>query len=260
MNHMPLLLHRRPLFLNTGRMAQRWLPPLRATVTPNPALDTMMNSQNVSLLCHADQELAELCSSKATAEDRAECWEVWQYYHDCCQEAQAGCKLELEAGSAAAACQRLDNLGRLVYEVAYTGDAEQLYHMLKVQHNMDRKGMSASSSQVAELVDKQPVLDALHAKAAAMFGQLDSDGNGIIDREEFLRGMSLLHHALGEHEVELALSCMDSHGYITPEQFVSIVQAEEVWDAQGSDANVLRATSHARPSWWSDAPSSILDV
>jgi hypothetical protein len=37
-------------------------------------------------------------------------------------------------------------------------------------------------------------------------------------REEFLSGMSLLHHALGDHEMELALSCMDSHGYITPEQ------------------------------------------
>jgi hypothetical protein len=30
--------------------------------------------------------------------------------------------------------------------------------------------------------------------------------------------MSLLHHELGDHEMELALSCMDSHGYITPEQ------------------------------------------
>jgi hypothetical protein len=57
---------------------------------------------------------------------------VWKFYHDRRQEAQSGCKLELESGSAANACQSLDNLEKLVYEVAYTGDAEQLYHQLKV--------------------------------------------------------------------------------------------------------------------------------
>jgi hypothetical protein len=61
-------------------------------------------------------------------------WQVWKFYHDRRQEAQSGCKLELESGSAANACQSLDNLEKLVYEVAYTGDAEQLYHQLKVSH------------------------------------------------------------------------------------------------------------------------------
>ncbi|KAF6251254.1 hypothetical protein COO60DRAFT_656194 [Scenedesmus sp. NREL 46B-D3] len=257
---MLLLLRKRPVLLDTGRKAQCILPPLHATVTPNPALDILMNSQRMSLLDHADQELAKLCSSKATAEEQAMCWEVWRFYHDRRQAAQSGCRAELQAGSAAAACQTLDNLEKLVYEVAYTGDAEQLYHMLKIQNNMEKKHVSASSSQVAEIAGRQSVLEAAHAKAAAMFSQLDADGNGVIDREEFLSGMSLLHHALGDHEMELALGCMDSHGYITPEQFVGIVAAEEVAGDEASDAAFLRSTSHARPAWWSDAPSSIMDV
>lgn len=30
--------------------------------------------------------------------------------------------------------------------------------------------------------------------------------------------MALLQHALSDSEMELVFSCMDSHGYITPEQ------------------------------------------
>lgn len=39
-----------------------------------------------------------------------------------------------------------------------------------------------------------------------------------LTREEFLCAMKLLQHALGDSEMELVFSCMDSHGYITPEQ------------------------------------------
>jgi hypothetical protein len=47
---------------------------------------------------------------------------------------------------------------------------------------MEKKRVSASSSDIAELADKQSKLDALHAKAMTMFAQLDTDGNGVIDR------------------------------------------------------------------------------
>lgn len=96
------LLHKQPVLLITGRRAQTIMPPLRATATPNPALDILVNSQRMSLLDHADQELAgtclprcsfrgclwdsrltyrsstraDLCSTKATPEEQAKCWEV----------------------------------------------------------------------------------------------------------------------------------------------------------------------------------------
>jgi hypothetical protein len=54
--------------------------------------------------------------------------------------------------------------------------------LLQIQNNMEKKRSSASSSQVAEIAGKQAVLDALHAKAMTMFAQLDTDGNGVIDR------------------------------------------------------------------------------
>jgi hypothetical protein len=58
---MSLLMHKQPVLLITGRKAQSLLPPLRATMTPNSGLDILMNSQRMSLLDHADQELASAC-------------------------------------------------------------------------------------------------------------------------------------------------------------------------------------------------------
>jgi hypothetical protein len=57
--------------------------------------------------------------------------------------------------------------------------------------------------------------------------------------------MSLLHHALGDHEMELALSCMDSHGYITPEQVGAAHSGEVV------------CTSASLPAGWHCVPRSV---
>jgi hypothetical protein len=208
------------------------------------------------VLDHADSELANLCSSKATAEEQAKCCEVWKFYHDKRQQAQSGCRLELETeGREGNSCAQLDTLERMVYEVAFSGDAEQLYHVLRTQSNMAKRSAQGSP----EASSKQEVLDNLKAKALTMFEQIDLDGNGVIDREEFLSAMALLQHHLGDTEMEMIFSCMDSHGYLTPDQFVNIVQAEQMCDT-GSDADVLRHVPHARPNWWSDAPHYIMDV
>jgi hypothetical protein len=58
---------------------------------------------------------------------------VYKFYHDKRQQAQSGCRLELETqGAEGSSCAALDNLERMVYEVAFSGDAEQLYHVLRV--------------------------------------------------------------------------------------------------------------------------------
>lgn len=210
----------------------------------------------MNVLEHADEELQALCSSRSTPEEQAKCWEVWKYYHDKRQQVASGCKTEMEVeGQEGSSCHALDNLERLVYEVAFSGDAEQLYHVLRTQSNISKRAAAGAP----EPVKKQEVLDSLKAKALELFDQVDTDHNGVMDREEFLDAMKLLKHALSDSEMELALSCMDSHGYITPEQFVNIVQAEQMCDP-AADADVLRHVPHARPNWWSEAPHCIMDV
>lgn len=224
----------------------------------SPALDLLASSQRVSVLDHADAELLDYCVSRPTPEESAACMSVYKYYHDRRQAAQSGCVHELEAdGAEGSSCHALDTLEKMVYEVAYSGDAEQLYHVLKTQANMAKR--AAAGLPMASDLSRADLLQSARAKALELFQQIDADGNGVIDREEFLGAMKLLQHALGDSEMQLVFTCMDSHGFITPEQFVDIVQAEQLCDP-ACDAEVLRHVPHAKPSWWSDAPHCVMDV
>lgn len=258
---MAMSLGTRNLLLIPSSSKRQILPPVRVATGSSP-MDILVNSQRLSILEHADQELKDLCSNIASEEERQRCFEVYDYYHENRSKALAGCAKELEQeGKAGAACQSLDSLERLVYEVAYTGDAETLYQTLKVQSNIAKRaatGSAAPQSSTLQRVSSHSA-EELKVKAMQLFEDIDADGNGVIDREEFLNAMHTLHHALSDHEMELVFSCMDAHGYLTPEQFVSIVEAERLSDPS-ADAEILRQTKHSRPSWWTDGPPCVMDV
>lgn len=255
-----MLIQKHHILLSGSSNRRLCLAPVRVATSSSP-LDILANSQRFSILEHADQELKELCSSKATEEERRKCFEVYDYYHENRSRALAGCAKELEVeGRAGASCQSLDNLERLVYEVAYTGDAETLYQTLKVQSNIAKRAAGASSPSTSTLNRASSrSVEELKAKALQLFNDIDEDGNGMLDREEFLNAMHMLHHALTDHEMELVFSCMDSHGYLTPDQFTDIVLAERLSDPH-ADAEILRHTKHSRPNWWTEAPPCITDV
>eukprot|EP00878_Enallax_costatus_P002839 GHUV01003032.1.p1 GENE.GHUV01003032.1~~GHUV01003032.1.p1 ORF type:complete len:259 (+),score=38.06 GHUV01003032.1:117-893(+) len=258
---MALILGNRSSLLVVNGRKRHILAPVRVAAGPSP-LDILAGSQRLKILEHADQELKELCTSLDTEDERQKCFEVYDYYHENRSKALSGCAQELEKdGKAGTACQSLDNLERLVYEVAFTGDAETLYRTLKVQSNIAKRAESGASSPQSDTLQRISAHSAeeLKTKAMQLFEDMDADGNGVIDREEFLNAMHMLHHALSDHEMELVFSCMDAHGYLTPEQFVNIVQAERLSDPS-ADAEVLRHTKHARPSWWTDAPHCVTDV
>lgn len=229
--------------------------PPAAPLRPVVLLD---GAHQTSILARADESLAQLCSSRASEEERQACYEVWRYYHDRREEAQSGCALEQQQHvSGGSGCATLDALEKMVYEVAFTGDAEQLYRLLRTQANMAKRAAAGLPSPSS--LTPQEVRDSQRAKALELFARVDVDGNGVIDREEFLDAMKLLQRALGDDEMQLVFSCMDSTGYVTPEQFVSIVQAEAPCDPD-CDGEHLRHMRHARPAWWSDAPHCVTDV
>ena len=62
------------------------------------------------------------------------------YYRDKLSHAQSGCVRELESEKRGSACDDLDNLERLVYEVAYSGGAETLYRVLRVSAGLENRG------------------------------------------------------------------------------------------------------------------------
>lgn len=74
---MALLLNVQPL---TGLVqpSRRRCVVSRATT----ATERLMGATRLTILDHADSELANLCSSKATAEEQAKCWEVGAFADD----------------------------------------------------------------------------------------------------------------------------------------------------------------------------------
>lgn len=53
---------------------------------------------------------------------------------------------------------------------------------LQIQNNMAKKHEAAQDADRTVIQDKQAVLDGLRAKAMNLFKQIDTDGNGVIDR------------------------------------------------------------------------------
>jgi len=49
---------------------------VRAVAPASPAMDRLMGATRLSVLDHADEELQNLCSTKGTPEEQAQCWEV----------------------------------------------------------------------------------------------------------------------------------------------------------------------------------------
>lgn len=219
------------------------------------SMDILLGSQKLSLLDNAESQLNAYCSSLQSPEARTKCQEVVSYYKDKRAKIQSGCVEELESGSMPGSnCQSLENLERLVYEVAYTGGSENLYQVLRAEHNAAKRKASPNAPPCSHTLGDR--LDALHNKATTLFEIVDTKGDGYIGREELLNAMAILECKLSEDELGLVLSAMDCHGHVTREQFIDIVQAEAL-RTPDSDAEHLRHLSHSRPSWWSECPMSI---
>jgi hypothetical protein len=73
--------------------------------------------------------------------------QVYDYYNEKRQQAESGCAVELNSGDRqGSGCQSLDSLGKLVYEVAYSGDAEQLRHVLEAENNAEKRRAAGESA------------------------------------------------------------------------------------------------------------------
>lgn len=229
------------------------MPPVRYVEPQSSSLEILLGAQKLHILGHVEKELDDFCSTRKSPEARNQCQEVVSYYKDKLSQAQSGCVRELESEKRGSACDDLDNLERLVYEVAYSGGAETLYRVLRAEQQAAKRKADPHAAPRPTQTDR---LDALHSKAMTLFEIVDANHNGAIDREELLNAMAILECKLSEDELGLVLSCMDCHGHITKDQFADIVQAEEL-RTPDSDAEVLRHLKHSRPSWWSECPMSI---
>lgn len=249
-----LRLHRADLASGVARPRARVIP--RVSVSEDP-IAVLLGAQRLQVLGRAEQDLLELCSDLANDEERRRCWEVYRYFTSKRTGAQTGCVRELEhEGARGKSCEDLDKLERMVYDLMSTGRSRDLYSVLKVEAAIaQRNGPAKAHVPSDDELRHEEHMAHLRSRADELFALMDTNGDGVVDREEFIIGMNMLRDELGWDEAELGtvFTAIDCHGHVSRDQFGDIVVAEELRDP-AADAEMLRHVtrrSHDGASLWS---------
>lgn len=199
------------------------------------------------LLDKAENELAEYCST-LDSEEGEQCWLAYDYFESRKEDVEAGCEVDWASGSRSGAdCEKLESFESFIREIGGSSPMSSFAHMLFRLRKRDMKvptdgGEEAEIAKVEEpgggtRYELRGVPESGKARLEALFQAMDKDGNGFLDTGEFRDAMQKLGMSnITGTTVSTILTAMDIHGPITMEEFLQIVDAEEI----NSDTPVSR--------------------
>jgi hypothetical protein len=134
----------------------------------------------------------------------------------------------------------------MLYETSYSADPAAFYRVLRAQRAIDARvandNDSTTSSSASPAADAArstaAAADALRARALRLFHLADSDGDGRLDREEFLNSMRLMDAELTDAELGEVFSALDASCSLSAAQFVDAVTGEALLAAALGAATV----------------------
>lgn len=235
---------------------------------------------NKDYLRIAEHDISDYCSNLFDDEgDELErCWVALNFLEQRMADAEQSCDVEIKNGVVNGVdCQRLDKFQDFVREMVSQGNVKNMAKTLAVLAGAEKRaearkaaGVSSESASssgavtrpgeigelAAESVPGSPAADALRNHLADIFERFDVDHNGRLDAIEFREAMKELGDELSAESVKIIFSSMGIYGFVDMEQFVNIVEAEEV-RAHSRFSKSLRSISRGNSKWWSDMPSSI---
>jgi hypothetical protein len=220
----------------------------------------------------AEHDLSDYCTSLYDDDETERCWLAYQYFEEKKAEAESGCSIEAKDGVVNGLdCQRLDKFEGFVREMVKEGRIRNMTKTLASLAGAERRRLARSASKdgeasslgslVAELDDQAPegvtpAKDALRAVLAEVFNKHDYNKDGRMDTQEFRSAMSYLGDELSAHTVSTIFTAMDVHGWLSFDDFVTIVEAEEV-RAHSRFAKGLRTLARGSSKWWTDLPEGV---
>lgn len=216
------------------------------------------------ILDKAEEELSDYCSA-LPGQDADDCWDAYNYFEEKKEEASQGCSLEEAKGLTGPQCQRLERFEDFVRQMVGEGHVDNFVTTLRtLSHAEKRKlakeleshdeGAEAFTSfdtelhQAADAALDEDDSDVRKEKLAHLFRTMDRDGNGKLDAGEFRDAMRKLGDELSGRSVEIIFEAMDIHGWISLDQFVAIVESEQV-RAHTPESKLLRRLAK-ESSWW----------
>jgi Ca2+-binding EF-hand superfamily protein len=206
------------------------------------------------LLSKAEAELAEYCSAlPGEGEESEKCWAAYDYFEQRKDEAESGCEVDWTSGKRDGPdCGKLDSFESLVRQLLGQAPMKSFAHMLYTLRKADQHAQQPSGKLAGQSAAEQGnASDNGRRRLVALFHAMDKDGNGKLDVAEFRDALAKLgmQHLTGS-TVSTIFSAMDIHGPITLEDFLHIVEAEEI----NSDTPVSRwLRAHRVPSkFWGE--------
>lgn len=217
------------------------------------------NARVEPLLEHAESAIADYCVSlPEDSEECEQCWMAWDYFEHRKASAEEGCDPRWGQGRLGPECQELESFEGFVRQLLGYTPIKSVVRMLYGMRNAQLATEDAKpKAEIAEVENKEggrqyELVGAPEdgkERLVALFGAMDKDGNGKLDVQEFRDAMDKLgnEHLPGE-TVGTIFSAMDLHGAITLEDFLQIVEAEQV-NSNTQVSRWLRAHKGESPFW-----------
>lgn len=215
--------------------------------------------QRKPLLEHAESAIADYCVSLPEESEQCEqCWLAYDYFENRKASAEEGCDPRWGQGRLGPECQELESFEGFVRQLLGYSPIKSVVRMLYGMRNAELTPKDARPKvEIAEVDSKngKPQYELLGApedgkeRLVALFGAMDKDGNGKLDAQEFRDAMDKLSNDhLPGATVGTIFSAMNLHGAITLEDFLQIVEAEQM--NSNTPVNAwLRAHKGESPMW-----------
>jgi hypothetical protein len=226
-----------------------------------------VNSHGVLRL--AEHDLSDYCTNLYGENETERCWLAYNYFEERKKASEEGCSLEVKDGVVGGVdCQRLDKFEDFIREMVKEGRiasmAKTLATLAGAEMRKSERAAGGDSTSLGSLVselddaapgDATPARDALRAVLAEVFNSHDFNKDGRMDVQEFRAAMRDMGDELSAKTVSTIFSAMDVHGWLTFNEFVQIVEAEEV-RAHSRFAKGLR-TLAPKSKWWTEMPHDL---
>lgn len=234
------------------------------------SIDRASATNTHDVLKLAERDLSDYCTGLYEEDETERCWLAYQYFEEKKEAAEGGCDIEVKDGVVNGIdCQRMEQFEDFVRQMVKEGHVRNMAKTLATLAGAERRkstrreaGDPVSLGTIVDDIDAQapeeetPAKDALRSVLADVFNEHDANSDGRLDVQEFRAAMTSMGDDLSAKTVSTIFQAMDVHGWINFDQFVSIVEAEEV-RAHSRFAKALRGMARNSSRWWTEMPAGV---